>query len=62
MLITTKSFEFGFKSMNKRIYNSWDETKLFTGICNNNECEIIEFLLNLPSVKEESNPLTMINI
>ena len=46
----------------KDVYNNWDEPKLFNGICNNDKCEIIECLLNLPSLQEESNPLTMINI
>jgi transposase InsO family protein len=39
-----------------------DEPELFPTICNNDDCEVIECLLNLPSFQNTDNPLTMINI
>ena len=31
-------------------------------MCENHDCELLQCLLNLPSLQEESNPLTMQNI
>ena len=38
------------------------EPMIFPQTCNNNDTEIIECLLNLPSLQELPNPLTIINI
>ena len=39
-----------------------NEPAIFPQTCNNNDTEIIECLLNLPSLQELPNPLTIINI
>ena len=54
MLSTTKFCDFGFKSSEVGTYNVKEEPTVFTGLCHNIECKIIECLLmNLPSLQEE---------
>ena len=48
--------------INEETYNNQDEPKLFPTICTNDNNEMIECLLNLPSYQYNDNPLTMINI
>ena len=47
---------------NKETYNNKDEPELFPTICKNDNSEMNECLLNLPSYQYNDNPLTLINI
>ena len=42
--------------------NNRDEPEIFPTMCTNDNHEMIECLLNMPSYQDEDNPLTMINI
>ena len=57
---TTTSKDWSYN--NKETYNNKDEPELFPTICKNNNNEMIECLLNLPSYQYNDNPLIMINI
>ena len=57
---TTTSKDWSYN--NKETYNSKDEPELFPTMCTNDNNELIECLLNLPSYQYNDNPLTMINI
>ena len=47
---------------NKETYNNKDKSEIFLTICKNDNNEMIEYLLNLPSYQYNDNMLTMINI
>ena len=57
---TTTSKDWNY--INEETYNSNNEPELFPTICTNDNSEMIECLLNLPSYQYNDNPLTMINI
>ena len=57
---TTTSKDWNY--INEEKYNNKDEPELFPTICTNDNSEMIECLLNLPSYQYNDNPLTMINI
>ena len=57
---TTTSKDWNYN--NEQTYNNKDEPELFLTICTNDNDDMIECLLNLPSYQYNDNPLTMINI
>ena len=57
---TTTSKDWNYN--NKETYNNKDKSELFPTICTNDNNEMIDCLLNLPSYQYNDNPLTMINI
>ena len=56
----TNRKDFNFKYSD--VYEPKEQPTLFPDMCENHDCELLQCLLNLPSLQEESNPLTMQNI
>ena len=53
-----KDFNFEYSD----VYEPKEQPTLFPGMCENHDCELLQCLLNLPLLQEESNTLTMQNI
>jgi transposase InsO family protein len=60
--LTTTETSKDWTYRNKITTNNNEEPELFPTICTNDNHEMIECLLNMPSYQNEDNPLTMINI
>ena len=63
-LTTTKRKDWSFSHFSSEKHNikEEEEPNLFHGLCDNKDVEIVDCLLNLPSLQQMNNPITMVNL